>query len=78
MYGFATADLAHRFELFLQALPVLALYEYIAQNPVGNAQVLQDASTFVYKHEQSSLPSRHSASTCADGTRVGAAEAFIL
>ena len=77
MYGFATAEMSHRFELFLQALTALELYEYVAQNPISNARVTKDAASFVFKHERFIPSTRHSVRACASDTHVGVAGGFI-
>ena len=78
MYGFVTAEMAHRFELFLQALTVLELYEYLAHNPTSNTQVANDAASFVFKHELSIPSTRHSVRACASDARVGVVGDFTL
>lgn len=77
MYGFTTAEMSHRFELFLQALTALELYEYVAQNPISNARVIKDAASFIFKHERIIPSTRHSVRACASDAHVGVVGGFI-
>lgn len=52
VYPFDDEITAHRFECFLQELPVIYLLKYLADNPCKNPRACQDAHEYEFPHER--------------------------